>query len=423
MSAMTSRQTALTRRTWLKTGMLGVAAMASAPLLFERVARAERDVGARRKVLVVVFQRGGVDGLSMVVPYAESGYRRDRPGIALAPPGKDDGALDLDGQFGLHPRLAPLEPMFRAGELALVHAVGSPHPTRSHFDAQDYLETGTPGRHSTRDGWLNRCLASAPAPGATPFRAVAFGERLPRALQGRSEALAMKNLRNFGLRGRRRFEQRLHGAFSALYAGGEDPLLRAGRQALQASRRVRELDPKSYVPANGASYPEQGRALGEVAQLIKADVGLELAFIDLGGWDTHAGQGSSAGQLGRRLDILGRSLAGFRADLGEHMRDVVVLTMSEFGRTVAQNGSGGTDHGHATAMMVLGGPVQGGKVYGRWPGLEPEQRFEGRDLAVTTDFRDLFGEIVTKHLGVTDLGRVFPDHPNDAARSLGILRG
>jgi len=409
------------RRRLLGLGAVALAGASGTTLLFGPPAHADpKPRTSAKKVLVCLFMRGGVDGLSLVVPHGDAAYYRERPSIAIAPPGKPDGALDLDGRFGLHPRLAPLRALYQAGELAVVHAVGSPHGTRSHFDAQDYMESGTPGRSSTRDGWLGRCLALRDHAAATPFAAVAFGEHVPRALYGREGVLALRNLQTFDLRAPAPQRDRVHAALEAMYANGGDPLLRRSREALAAVRSVRALDVRHYQPENGAVYPPAGRALLEIAALIKANVGLEVAFADVGGWDTHIGQNA---RLARAFEQLGRTLAAFRQDLGPRMGDVVVLTMSEFGRTIRENGSAGTDHGHATAMLVLGGSVRGRKVYGSFPGLEPGQRFEDRDLAVTTDFRDLFAEVAHKALGVGELERVFPGYAPSPSRFPGVLAG
>ena len=333
--------------------------------------------------------------------------------------------VDLDGSFGLHPALGGLRRFWDTGTLAVVHAVGSPDATRSHFDAQDYMESGTPGSKSTPDGWANRYCRHAREHTETPFRAVAFGPQLPRTLAGASPALAIDDLRTFGLRtARREGNDKLTRAFEALYEGSATGLLaRSSAEGFEAIQRLRQADPTRHSPANGAEYPRGrlGQHLLQVAQLIKADLGLQIAFVDVGGWDTHVNQGADQGQLGLRLRELGDALGAFATDLGERMRDVVVLTMSEFGRTVKENGTGGTDHGHGTAMLVMGGGVRGRRVVGRWPGLQPDVRFEGRDLAVTTDFRDLFGEVLTRHLGQVDLSAVFPGHQLDPGRFPGVF--
>jgi len=373
--------------------------------------------------LVCLFQRGAVDGLNMIVPHGEPAYYEERPRIAI--PAND--VVDLDGHFGLHPGLTPLKELWDNKSLAAIHAIGSPDATRSHFDAQDYMETGTPGVKSTADGWANRYCQHDREHTETAFRAVGFGPQLPRILAGSAPSLAIDDLQAFGLRvPQEAARDRLTRAFEELYDGaGTGLLASSSREGFEAVQMLKRADPTQYRPDNGADYPpgRLGKTLLQIAQLIRADVGLEIAFADCSGWDTHVNQGSSEGQLAARLRELGLALAAFDKDLGDRMRNVVVLTMSEFGRTIHENGNGGTDHGHATAMLALGGPVNGGRVLGRWPGLGVEQRFEGRDVAVTTDFRDLFGEILARHLGATDLGAVFPGYTPSPARFLGAIRG
>jgi uncharacterized protein (DUF1501 family) len=392
-----------TRRSFMKGGALALVAMGAAPRFVVRTARAQASA-SRSKVLVVVFQRGAVDGLSMLVPHGDGEYYAARAGIAIDRPSRAGGALDLDGFFGLHPALSPLRPLWDERRLAAVHACGSPDTSRSHFDAQDYMESGTPGVKSTADGWLARGLAAMPPAGASPFRAVALGPSLPRVLRGDVGAVAMSSLDDFDLRE----AAALTGAptaragFESLYEQGvRDLLYGTGRETFGAVKMLKAAAPQRLHPANGATYPRGrfGDSLRQIAQLIRADVGLEVAFTDMNGWDTHAAQGNARGQLALRLEEFGNGLAAFDRDLGDRMRDVAVLTMSEFGRTVRENGNRGTDHGHGTAMFVLGGAVRGGTVYGRWPGLGREQLHDGRDLAVTTDFRNLFAEVAVRHLG------------------------
>jgi uncharacterized protein (DUF1501 family) len=410
----------MTRRIFLKNGSLALVSLGFAPAFIARTAEAAQ---ARRKVLVAVFQRGAVDGLNMVVPFGERAYYQSRPSIAIRQPGQQDGALDLDGFFGLHPRMGSLEPLFKRGEMAIVHASGSHDDTRSHFDAQDYMESGTPGVKSTRDGWLNRYLHAKEHQNASPFRAVALAPQLPRTLQGTAPALAIGQLAQFGIRAGRSTDS-MAASFEEQYAQAADSLLQpTANEAFGAVRMLKEVNPGTYAPANGADYPRTGfgEAMKQVAQLVKSDLGLEVAFTELGQWDHHANEGGSVGQIANRLDDFARGLAAFHRDLGDRMAEVVVVTMSEFGRTVKENGSRGTDHGHGNAMLVLGGPVKGGKVYGRWPGLEREQLWQGRDLAITTDFRDVFAEVVSDHLGAKDLARIFPGYAYK--QRLGLLGG
>jgi uncharacterized protein (DUF1501 family) len=419
----------LTRRVFVKAGALSLVSLGFDPLFLSRAAYAQQLPGRTpgSKTLVCIFQRGAVDGLSMVVPYFEDWYYRERSRIVVPRPGTGPGAgLDLDGRFALHPRLGPLKPLYDAGQLAIVHAVGSPDPSRSHFDAQDYMETATPGVKTAADGWLNRCLLHDREHRDTPFRGVAMGPELPRSLQGSAPTLAVADLQAFGINaGPRAVRDKLTAAFEELWSGQESGVVAStAAESFEAVRMLRAANPAQYQPANGAAYPPGpfGHALLQAAQLIKADLGAEILFVDVGGWDTHVAQGSGeGGQLAGRLDDFAQSLAAFNQDLGTKMADVVVLTMSEFGRTVHENGTAGTDHGHGTAMFVLGGGVRGGRVVGTWPGLAPEQRYQQRDLAVTTDFRDLFAEVVDRHLGVGQLDVVFPGYAITADRYPGVL--
>jgi uncharacterized protein (DUF1501 family) len=399
----------MTRRIFLKNGSLALVSLGFAPKF---IAQAAQAAEARRKVLVAVFQRGAVDGLNMVVPFGERAYYASRPSIAIPRPSQPDGALDLDGFFGLHPRMGPLVPLFKSGQLAIVHASGSHDETRSHFDAQDYMESGTPGVKATRDGWMNRYLHAREHENASPFRAVALAPQLPRSLQGTEPALAIGNLTQFGVHAGGATEM-MSTSFEAQYAAAADRLLRpTGQDAFDAVKMLKSANLGSYTPANSAEYPRSGfgEAMKQVAQLVKADLGLEVAFTELGQWDHHTNEGSSTGQIANRLDDFARGLAAFSRDLGDRMADVVVVTMSEFGRTVQENGNRGTDHGHGNAMLVMGGPIAGGRIYGRWPGLEREQLWQGRDLAITTDFRDVFAELVTGHLGARDISGIFPGY-------------
>jgi uncharacterized protein (DUF1501 family) len=377
---------------------------------------------SRRRVLITIFQRGAVDGLNMIVPFGERDYYAARPTLAIAKPGASaDAAIDLDGFFGLHPRLSPLKPLFDARQMAVVHACGSPDGTRSHFDAQDYMETATPGVKSTQDGWLNRYLHAREHQAATPFRAVALAPQLPRALQGLEPALAIGQIAQFGIRAGQSTDM-VQASFESEYAAAANSVLHStGREAFDAVRMLKKADPSQYAPANGSEYPRSpfGEALKQIAQLIKADVGLEIAFAESGNWDHHANEGAAVGILANRLDDLSQGIAALARDLGDRMQDVAVVTMSEFGRAVAENGSRGTDHGHGNAMMIVGGAVRGGKVYGRWPGLAREQRHDGRDLAITTDFRAVFNEVVRGHLNLLDTTRVFPGFKG--TQSLGLF--
>jgi uncharacterized protein (DUF1501 family) len=377
-----------------------------------------------RKILVVLFQRGAADGLNIVVPFAEPNYYKIRPSIAIPQPrsGKNDAAIDLDGFFGLHPSLAPFAPLYKQGQLAIVHAAGSPNSTRSHFDAQDYMESGTPGVRSTEDGWLNRHLQALPEKNATPFRAVAVDQNLPLTLRGKAPAVALSDVRQFRVISPSPLAAQ---GFEALYAPAVDQLLGGqGRETFEAIDMLKRADVSRYQPEYGADYPRSrfGQSLQQVSQLIKANLGLEAAFVESGGWDHHVNEGGSEGQLANLLRELGQGLAAFHQDLGDRMKDIAVVTMSEFGRTAHENGNRGTDHGHANCMFVMGGSIVGGKVYGRWPGLAQEQLNEERDLALTTDFRTVLGELIASHLGDDQLDKVFPGFTNDRKNYLGLVR-
>ncbi|HKR65816.1 MAG TPA: DUF1501 domain-containing protein [Thermoanaerobaculia bacterium] len=378
----------MNRRIFLKSSGLALLGTAITPHVFARMAQASSTRG--KKVLVTIFQRGAVDGLNMIVPYGERAYAAARPSIGLA---KSD-VLDLDGFFGAHPSLQSLMPFWKDRSLAIVHAAGSPDATRSHFDAQDFMESGTPGVKSMSDGFLTRVLASEKS--KSPLQSVAISSSTPRILAG-SQAIVTNDI--------------------ARYANAPSTELFASMypEAFEAGKVL-----KGMRATNDASYPRGplGDALQQIARIIKSDVGLEIAFADVGGWDTHAAQGGKDGQLANNLRLFSDAIAAFAKDLGSRMSDVVLVTTSEFGRTVHENGNRGTDHGHATVMLALGGNVSGGKVHGKWPGLDRAQLFEGRDLAVTTDFRDVFGEVLTKHLGVNSLATVFPRY---APKAPGVM--
>jgi uncharacterized protein (DUF1501 family) len=392
-----------------------LAGIGTAPLWIRRALAASPAQG-RRKILVAIFQRGAADGLNIVVPHGEAAYFRLRPTIAVPRPGGGEGsAIDLDGFFGLHPSLASLKPIYDQGHFAIVDAVGSPDSTRSHFDAQDYMESGTPGSKAAGTGWMNRALGEGGSNGdVSSLRGVAFGPVLPKSLEGPSVAVAIQNLAEFQVR-----DPAAAADFERLYSQSQDPLLSAAaKRTFGAVATVRALQKQPYVPEGGAQYPAGrfGDGLRLIAQLIKAEVGMEMAFADIGGWDHHVnemGQHATEGQLANLLRQYGDSLAAFWRDMGDRMEDVTLVTMSEFGRTAQENGNRGTDHGHANCMFVMGGPVAGGKVYGRWPGLEKEQLNEGRDLALTTDFRDVLSELLANHMGNSGLDTVFPGfHPS-----------
>ncbi len=412
----------ISRRYFLKSGGIAMLGMASLPSFLQRAIAATSS--PNKKKMVVLFQRGAMDGLNVVVPFGERNYYQMRPSIAIPEPrrGGTEAAIDLDGFFGLHPSLQPLLSLYREKQLAIVQAVGSPDPTRSHFDAQDFMESGTPGRKATDDGWLNRALQAILEEKPSPFRAVAFGPYLPRTLQGSSPAVAIPDLKQFKMYGP---QKTVEGGFEAMYAQTVDAALRGvGQETFEAIDQLRKINPDKYQPENGAQYPNGrfGQSLQEIAELFKADLGLEVAFLDSGGWDHHVNEGGVQGQLANLLRDLGQGIAAFHQDMGDRMQDVVFVSMSEFGRTVRENGNRGTDHGHANCMFVFGGAIKGGHVYSRWPGLSEAQLYQGRDLAVTTDYRSVLGEIISRHLGERNLKAVFPGFANDSKQFLNIVK-
>ena len=407
------------RRIFLRQGGMALLSLGFAPGFVSRIAAESAE---RRKLLIVVFQRGAVDGLNMVVPFGEADYYRARPNIAIAKPGGADGAIDLNGFFGLHPRMSSLKPLWDRGELAIVHATGSHDTTRSHFDAQDYMESATPGVKSTKDGWLNRYLAASKE--TSPLRGIALTKQMPRSLQGAAPALAIGSTEDFTVA-----DMSARTSFEEIYAAAQqDQALRGtAGDAFDAMKTLAKKTAGPYRAANGAAYPRSpfGQAMQEIARLAKSDVGLEIAFAESTQWDHHVNEGAATGQIANRLDDFSRGIAALARDLGDRMADTVILTMSEFGRAVAENGSRGTDHGHGNAMFVIGGSVNGGQVYGKWPGLAVSDRYDGRDLAVTTDFRDVFGEVVTRHLGAdaATAAKIFPGYAIDRRKFRGVLRG
>lgn len=385
-----------TRRVFMRDSALAMFGVGMTPGWLERAAA---DSLPTKKVLVAIFLRGAADGLSLVAPHGDRGYTAARPNLALA----REKCLELDGFFGLHPNLQALHEMFAERKLAIVHAAGSPDTTRSHFDAQDYMESGTPGLKSTRDGWMNRALPAEKK--ASPLRAVSMGPVLSRSLRGPLPAVALNSVRDFAVK-----DEMAGAEYMARYEASLDTELKGtGKDTFAAIRLMESLRKTPYQAESGAVYPrgKLGASLQQIAQMIKSDVGLELAFADMGGWDTHVNQANLLGNLAREM---GEALGAFHRDMGSRMDRVTVVTMSEFGRTVRENGTRGTDHGHANAMFAFGGGVQGGKVYGLWPGLEREQLHEGRDLRVTTDFREVLSAAVHSHDAKADLARVFPGY-------------
>ena len=416
----------MNRRFFLHKGALAVAGTTAIPGFLVRSVLAETGSSPNQR-LVVIFQRGAADGLNVVVPYREKNYYSMRPTIAI--PQKQ--VIDLDGFFGLHPSMASFKPLYDQGSLAIVHATGSPDMSRSHFDAQDYMESGTPGVKGTDDGWLNRALQAedlmhrcAGTCEHSAFRALALGAEVPLTLAGRIPAIALNNVNGFTVAGRGPAPSPAASAFEAMYAGSGDRIFHtAGDETFEAVKMLRDANPAQYQPSTNANYPnsEFGNSMKQIAQLLKANLGVEAAFTDVTGWDTHHAQGGVNGQLANRLADFSDSIAAFWRDMGESAENITLVTMSEFGRTARENGTGGTDHGHANAMLVLGGRVKGGKVYGRWPGLDNDQLNEGRDLALTTDYRAVLGEVVAHTLGAGNLETVFPGARLDSSRFLRLV--
>lgn len=411
----------ITRRVFLRNGTLAVVGTTAVPSFLARAAYGAIESGSRTKRLVVIFQRGAADGLNIVVPHGEPAYYALRPSINIP----RNEVIDLDGFFGLHPSLSAFQSLWSQRHLAIVHAAGSPDSTRSHFDAQDFMESGTPGVKATEDGWLNRTLRSLPGPAdSSAFRAIALGPSLPRILAGSEPAAAVNDIKEFGVGGRNANAAPIANTFEAMYEQSVDSVLHGtGQETFEAVRMLKAADPTKYAPAPGAYYAKGrfGDSMKQLAQLIKANLGVQVAFADIGGWDHHVNEGGTRGQIANVLREFSQSLAAFWTDLGDLAEDTVVVTMSEFGRTARENGDRGTDHGHANVMFVMGGPVSGGKIYGRWPGLDPSQLYEGRDLALTTDFRRVLGETVYRHLGNKALDQVFPGFENQPGKFLRYL--
>jgi uncharacterized protein (DUF1501 family) len=375
------------------------------------------------KRLVVVFLRGAVDGLNVVVPYSEAAYYSVRPTIAIPRPNETGGALKLDQHFGLHPALSSLMPFWEKGTLAFVHAAGSPDSSRSHFDAQDYMETATPGLKTTPDGWLNRLIDVLPG-ARSATEAISVGPTLPRILSGRAAATNLA-LGNAATRPAPLDRPENQEAFDRIYQGND--ALSIAYRAGQSSRKqlLSELTEEMTQADKGAPSPvgfaDQARKLG---RLIGRDSTIKVVFFALGGWDTHINQGSVAGQLPNRLKALGETLTTFAQALGPTYADTVILVMSEFGRTVHENGNTGTDHGHGNVMWVMGGKIRGGQVYGQWPGLSGNELYEGRDLAITTDFREVIAALLESQfgLGSTQLNKVIPKGPKPSREIRELMR-
>jgi uncharacterized protein (DUF1501 family) len=424
----------ISRRLFLKKTGCAAIALGFTPFFVER-AIAETIGGGtkRRKVFVLIIQRGAMDGLSMLPPIGEPEYYALRSSIALQRTG-DMPVIPIDSHFGMNPEMKALRPLWDEGTLAFIPQSGSPNPSRSHFDAQDFFETGTPGEKNTADGFLNRALlemGSSQAQGRSPLRAVAMQPSMPRVLQGSYPAISMESLKDFDLKDLNKSgAQKEYQNFSDMYQQAVDHVFRGvGTEVFESLKTVslvREAGgAHDHDPGKDSLYPKAqiGKRLSEIATLIKADVGLEIAVTDMGGWDTHINQGNGKGQLADRLRELSEAIAAFRKDLGAKFEDVCIATVTEFGRTVKENGTRGTDHGHGSVMMVAGGAVRGKRILGNWRSLKHENLFEGRDLPVTTDSRDVLSEILHRHCGVQDLAKVFPAFSFNPGRFPGVLRG
>jgi len=399
----------LTRRNFLKLSGFSALTGLLRPGLRPRVAFSATADGPAGDILICIFLRGAMDGLNAVIPYTEARYHDLRPTIAIPDPDQPQGAVDLDGFFGLHPVLEPLKDIYTERDLAFVHASGSPDPSRSHFTAQDYMERGAPGDLSVSTGWLARHLSSIASQNESPFRAVGMGSILQKSLAGPISALALRSIEGFHLTGNEQEIDGVQQTLQSLYAG-DGWLQEEGQLIFDAFDFLAAADPTQYQPQHGAAYDENAfsQGLKQIAQLIRADIGLEAAAIDLNGWDTHASEGGVEGAMATLLQELAAGLSAFYTDMQDDMRRITVVAMSEFGRRVKENASRGTDHGHGNVMLLMGGGVNGGRVYGEWPGLE-EDALDRGDLAITTDYRTVLSEIVKKRLLNRHLSEVFPD--------------
>jgi uncharacterized protein (DUF1501 family) len=410
----------VSRRAFIKAGGLAMfgLSLGGIPGFVKRAAAQAKtsNLYKRNKILVCIFQRGAMDGLMAVTPFTDPYLKEARPQLFMDA-SSSGSLLDLDGQFGLHPGFQPFYQLFKEKQLAIVHGMGSPNTSRSHFDAQDYMESGTPFTKNTNSGWLNRAVGLLGHEGS-PFRAVSLTSSLPRSFYGDYPSVAISNLADFAIqmKGNQAGTQLAAQSFEELYDQAGDELLKeTGKESFEAMKMLRQADIKNYTPANNAHYPRSplGNALKQICQLIKMEVGLEVAFAESGGWDTHFNQGTDKGAFARNAADLSNSIAAFWSDLGQWQDEVTLMTMTEFGRTVKQNGTGGTDHGRASCMFIVGNDVQGGRVHGLVKPLALENLADGRDLAVTTDFRSIFSEVADKHLHLTNDKILFPDWNGD----------
>lgn len=382
------------------------------PTWMPRLSFAPVNTAPRGDTLVVVFLRGAADVLNMVVPHGEDAYYQLRPSLGIARPDdsstkKEERAVDLDGFFGLHPNMAPLLSAWQSEQLAIIHACGAPDESRSHFKAMELMERGVDDERGPASGWIGRHLATLNTGNSSPLRAVGMGTRPQKSLTGSVPVSALRSIADFHLGGDQRALQQMRMALSTVYQNDV-----MGQDTLSIMNTLQTLDPLTYAASRDAKYPdtEFGLALKQTAMLIKAQVGLEVSAIDLGGWDTHFAQGSSTGLMPNLMKDLAEGLAAFHADMFDYQNQLTTVTMSEFGRRASENGSLGTDHGHGSMMMVLGGNVDGGKVHGEWPGMEEGQLIGPGDLAVTTDYRDVLSEILTKRLNNPATDEIFPEY-------------
>ncbi len=408
----------ISRKAFLKAGGLAVfgIGMGGIPAFLAEAASLVQtpQIFKRKKILVSIFQRGAMDGLMAVSPFADPYLKAARPSLFMsaAKAGAGSPLIDLDGHFGLHPSMQAFESMFREKRLSIVHGMGSPNTTRSHFDAQDYMESGTPFNKGTASGWLNRAVGLM-GHEATPFQAVSLTSSMPRSFYGDKPSVAISNLQDFAIqmRGNPGAANQVSKSFEELYDQTSSGLLKeTGKESFDAVKMLQKTDVKNYKPANNAAYPNSalGNSLKQIAQLIKMDIGLEVAFAESGGWDTHFNQGTENGVFARNVNDLSQSIMAFWHDMEAYHDELTVMTMTEFGRTVKQNGTGGTDHGRASCNFILGNDVNGGIVHGKVEPLAIENLEDGRDLAVTTDFRSIFSEVAEKHLQIPDNSTLFP---------------
>jgi len=417
------------RRAFLKSGGLALfgIGIGGVPSFIASAANSDKIIRPykKKKILVCIFQRGAMDGLMAVTPFTDEHLKAARPTLFMsAAKGSADAALiDLDGRFGLHPSMKAFEPLFREKRLGIVHGIGSPNNTRSHFDAQDYMESGTPFNKGTNSGWLNRAVGLL-GHDASPFRAVSLTSSLPRSFYGDNPSVAISSLKDFAIqvKGNQTGVNMAAKSFEDLYDKTTSGLLKeTGKESFDALKMLKQANVNNYVPSNNANYPTTalGNSMKQIAQLIKMDVGLEVAFAESGGWDTHFNQGREQGIFARNVNDLSSCMTAFWNDLEQYQDDLTVMTMTEFGRTVRQNGTGGTDHGRGSCNFILGNDVNGGIVHGTVNPLAVENLEDGRDLAVTTDFRSVFSEVAGKHLNITNDKVLFPEWTGN---KIGVMR-